>query len=1239
VPQSLTATFVVTVGALPTTTNLKISNTISAIYPNASAGIDPPACLTCAVNTPTVPKLEFSHQYTSTTVAPGGSVGLNVVINNNGGSGTFGTITFTETLPLGMSLAGSSISSNGFTCTANSASPQVVTCTSSGAIPSGGGTSVVIPLNADTAISGTDLNAKLVATAIANDPRTVQNNCTGTCSIVNAVVGATTAASSTVNTSSGTGLLDATGLFSNAAITAVQGTLSISKSLFQIKRGGTLVFASPSSVVQPGDQLTYRISVAETSGTAATTTLTDIVPANTKYTGLSGEAWTNCAVGSNTAAGNSCTQTLTALANRTKDVYFTVTVDSNMPLTTLTIGNVVASSTGTCGSCSVSNPTPPVINVEKLANQAAIETLKTGTYTVKIYNRGGSVTTGNIKFTDTLPIGLAFVSATGNNFNCAAVGQEISCEYTGTISEGTHAAVTYTVISTRAASTGLINSVVVDSTLKGGDVRSNTDTRSSASNPTTVGGSTASTSGFSAKAMINISPSTSSSIAGKAKKVGGGGVRGQAGVTVQLKNGAGQPVLDANNQPIVAVTNANGDYEFNNLTPGQAYAVTFVPPAGTATAVPENTTGANGIASANSITAITAPAAGQTIPEQNSVIVDPSGVVYNAASRTAVAGAKVYLFAPDGSLVPDSLLDQTYGTLNGAATGADGGYKLYLKDTATDGTYTLKVVPPGCTMASSSPYAITCPSSAAYQVTTVSGVSSAILETAALYTPGLGGAVETMQTQITAPTGSQPTTYYTSFAFVFVAGDATSTSNGVANNHLPIDPVANLTISKTALNSLVPNAQVSYVVTVANSAGVGTANGATVLEKIPAGLALNNITGTDWTCTKQDGTALVYPVAGEVVAKCTSTTPILGGSNASPINVDVTPDGSVAAIETFSSVDPRGGSAPQAPQDPAQCNPTSACAKNSATVTALGAGTATLFLQKTASISTAELGDSVMYTLMLEHKAGTPQSGTKIVDTLPLGFKYISGTVKMTRSGSVSSTVSGDAALGLDGVGPVLNFNIGNMVQGDLVTLTYRVRLAVGSQQGTGINRATATTDSGSRSNEGRAVVKVTNGVFAQEGCVVGKVYLDCNQNGIQDQQDGDEPGVGGVRLYMEDGTFMVSDRQGKYSICGVQAFTHVLKLDKTTLPTGAKLGITANRNSLDPDSIFVDLKYGELHRADFLINNCTADVVNQVNARADSSGAPAGTYPQGNKKVPTKSKSFTSKEQNTQRNFDWEGK
>jgi hypothetical protein len=177
--------------------------------------------------------------------------------------------------------------------------------------------------------------------------------------------------------------------------------------------------------------------------------------------------------------------------------------------------------------------------------------------------------------------------------------------------------------------------------------------------------------------------------------------------------------------------------------------------------------------------------------------------------------------------------------------------------------------------------------------------------------------------------------------------------------------------------------------------------------------------------------------------------------------------------------------------------------------------------------------------------------------------------------------------------------------------------------QGTGINRATARSGSGISSNEARATVKVDNGVFAQEGCIIGKVYLDCNGNGIQDRDDGNEPGVGGVRLYTEDGTYMISDPHGAYSICGIQAMTHVLKLDKTTLPGGAQLGISANRNAGDPDSIFIDMKFGELHRADFIINNCSPELLELVVKSTDKTG----TLPP-NSKLPTKTKTFSSKEQ-----------
>jgi large repetitive protein len=98
--------------------------------------------------------------------------------------------------------------------------------------------------------------------------------------------------------------------------------------------------------------------------------------------------------------------------------------------------------------------------------------------------------------------------------------------------------------------------------------------------------------------------------------------------------------------------------------------------------------------------------------------------------------------------------------------------------------------------------------------------------------------------------------------------------------------------------------------------------------------------------------------------------------------------------------------------------------------------------------------------------------------------------------------------------------------------------------------------------------------------------------------QDHEEVGVPGVRFYLEDGTYLVSDVEGKYSLCGISPTTHVLKADATTLPVGAALDTLDNRNAGDPDSRFLDPRNGELHRGDFAIRNCSVEVRRQVMGR-----------------------------------------
>ena len=136
----------------------------------------------------------------------------------------------------------------------------------------------------------------------------------------------------------------------------------------------------------------------------------------------------------------------------------------------------------------------------------------------------------------------------------------------------------------------------------------------------------------------------------------------------------------------------------------------------------------------------------------------------------------------------------------------------------------------------------------------------------------------------------------------------------------------------------------------------------------------------------------------------------------------------------------------------------------------------------------------------------------------------------------------------------------------------------------------------GLASNEARYKVTVDNGVFVQEACLIGKVYLDCNANGVQDSED--EFGIPGVRMYMEDGSFVVSDAQGKYSFCGITPQTHVIKVDPMTLPAGSELTVTSNRNAADAHSSFIDMKVGELHRVDFAEGRCAPAVRKQVESR-----------------------------------------
>jgi hypothetical protein len=81
-----------------------------------------------------------------------------------------------------------------------------------------------------------------------------------------------------------------------------------------------------------------------------------------------------------------------------------------------------------------------------------------------------------------------------------------------------------------------------------------------------------------------------------------------------------------------------------------------------------------------------------------------------------------------------------------------------------------------------------------------------------------------------------------------------------------------------------------------------------------------------------------------------------------------------------------------------------------------------------------------------------------------------------------------------------------------------------------------------------QAAVRVAGSLVPSESVIVGRVYVDDNHNGFFDEG---EVGVPVARIYLEDGTFTLTDVVGKYHLEGVRPGLHVVKVDAATLPEG----------------------------------------------------------------------------------------
>jgi uncharacterized protein (TIGR03437 family) len=84
-----------------------------------------------------------------------------------------------------------------------------------------------------------------------------------------------------------------------------------------------------------------------------------------------------------------------------------------------------------------------------------------GVYTLTIANIGLTATAGEISVTDTLPLGLAYVSAAGTGWSCSATDRTVTCTTPGAVEPGASSNITLTVNVGAAGWPGVTNLAIV----------------------------------------------------------------------------------------------------------------------------------------------------------------------------------------------------------------------------------------------------------------------------------------------------------------------------------------------------------------------------------------------------------------------------------------------------------------------------------------------------------------------------------------------------------------------------------------------------------------------------------------------------------------------------------------------------------------------------------------------------------------------------------------------------------